>query len=66
MDKNPLITVVIPTFKRPKLLKRAIQSVLNQTYPHFKICVHDDASGDDTGKIVAEMSRNDFLVARNW
>jgi glycosyltransferase involved in cell wall biosynthesis len=62
MSSNPLITIVLLTYKRPKLLKRAIQSALNQTYPHFKICVHDDASGDETGEVVAEMAKNDSRI----
>ena len=62
MINNPLVTVVLPTYKRPKLLKRAIQSVLNQTYPHFKIYIYDDASGDNTGEVVAEMAKNDSRI----
>ena len=34
---KPLITTIIPTYRRPKLLQRAIKSVLNQTYPHFQV-----------------------------
>ena len=62
MKNNPSITIVILTYKRPKLLKRAIRSDLNQTYPYFKVCVYDDASGDETGEIVAEMQKNDARI----
>ena len=62
MKNNPSITIVMLTYKRPKLLKRAIQSVLNQTYPYFKVCVFDDASGDETGEIAAEMQKNDARI----
>jgi len=62
MKNNPSITIVLLTYKRPKLLKRAIRSVLNQTYPYFKVCVYDDASGDETGEIVAEMRKNDARI----
>jgi glycosyltransferase involved in cell wall biosynthesis len=62
VDNNPVITVILPTYKRPKLLKKALQSILNQTYPHFKICVYDDASDDETGKVVAEMSKKDLRI----
>jgi glycosyltransferase involved in cell wall biosynthesis len=63
MLKNSVVTVVILTYKRPHILKRAIHSVLNQTYPHFKICVHDDASGDETGEVVKEMSKKDSRIS---
>ena len=59
---KPLITTIIPTYRRPKLLRRAIKSVLNQTYPHFQVCVYDNASGDETASVVAEMSKTDSRV----
>ncbi len=49
-----MITTIIPTYRRPKLLKRAIASVLRQTYPHFQICVYDNASRDETEEVVRE------------
>jgi len=59
---KPLITTIIPTYRRPKLLRRAIKSVLNQTYPHFQVCVYDNASGDETASVVAEMAIADTRV----
>ncbi|MEM9886966.1 MAG: glycosyltransferase [Bacteroidota bacterium] len=43
-----LISVVIPTCNRSALLKRAIQSVLNQTYQNFEIIIVNDGSKDAT------------------
>lgn len=59
---RPLITTIIPTYRRPKLLQKAIRSVLNQTYPHFQVCIYDNASGDDTSSVVAEIAREDPRV----
>lgn len=61
IDK-PLITVIIPTYRRPQLLKRAIKSVLNQTFSDFQICVYDNASGDETRSIVEELIREDKRI----
>src|SRR5512136_722492 len=58
----PVITTVIPTFRRPYLLRRAIQSVLNQTYPHFQVWVYDDASGDETASVVSAIAQRDRRV----
>lgn len=58
----PLVTTIIPTYRRPKLLRRAIRSVLNQTYPHFQVCVYDNASGDETADVVNELAKKDSRV----
>lgn len=47
MENKPLISVVIPTFNRPTLLVRAIQSVVDQDYKNVEIIVVDDASEVD-------------------
>ncbi|MGZ4928655.1 MAG: glycosyltransferase family 2 protein [Halobacteriota archaeon] len=62
MDAEPLITVIIPTFRRPKLLRRAILSVLNQTFSAFQICVYDDASNDNTQEVVTELAETDSRI----
>ncbi|NBV84384.1 glycosyltransferase family 2 protein, partial [bacterium] len=42
------VTALIPTKNRSKLLLRAIQSVLNQTYPYVVVKVRDNCSTDET------------------
>ncbi len=59
---TPLITTVIPTYRRPRLLRRAIRSILAQTYPHFGVCVYDNASGDETASVVAGLAEADPRV----
>lgn len=49
---DPLVSVVIPTYNRAKRVQRAIQSVLNQTYDNIEVLVVDDASTDNTPKVV--------------
>jgi glycosyltransferase involved in cell wall biosynthesis len=59
---DTLITVIIPTYNRSKQLKRAINSVLNQTFTNFIISVCDNASDDDTAGVVREMVKNDSRI----
>ncbi len=62
IDAEPLITVIIPTFRRPKSLRRAILSVLNQTFSAFQICVYDDASNDNTQNVVTKLAKTDSRI----
>lgn len=48
------MTVIIPTFNREKLVKRAIESALNQTVKPEQIIVVDDGSTDGTPEICEE------------
>lgn len=52
----PLVTVVIPTYKRAWLVPRAIESVRRQTYQNVEILVVDDGSADDTEKVVKSIA----------
>lgn len=51
----PLVTAIIPTHNRGALLKRAVDSVLAQTYPSIEIIIVDDGSTDDTPSVVEEL-----------
>ena len=52
-----LVSVIIPTLDRPKLLLRAVDSVLRQTHQEIEIIVVVDAPDPDT--ISAVQSRDD-------
>jgi glycosyltransferase involved in cell wall biosynthesis len=46
-DHLPLISVVMPTFNTPAIfLREAIESVLQQDYPQWELCIADDASSE--------------------
>lgn len=51
MEKE-MISVIIPTYNRAKTIKRAIDSVLKQTYSNTEIIVIDDCSTDNTLDII--------------
>lgn len=41
---SPAASILIATFNRPEKLKRAVRSVLRQTYTNYEIIIIDDAS----------------------
>jgi len=52
MSINPTVSIICPSYNRQDLLSRAMRSVLDQTYEDFELIVIDDASTDDTEKVV--------------
>ena len=43
--RTPLISVVVPVFNTPELyLKAAFESVIDQLYPNWELCIANDAS----------------------
>lgn len=51
--KSPLVSIVIPTFNRADMLKKAIESALLQDYENIEIIVSDNASTDHTPDIIS-------------
>jgi len=49
---KPTVSIGIPTYNNPVMLRQAIMSVLQQTYQDFEIIVVDDGSTDDTEEVV--------------
>ncbi len=58
---NPLISVVMPVYNTPKQwLVKAIESVRSQIYPHWELCISDNASTlPDVRKVLDEYARLD-------
>lgn len=42
---QPLISIILPVYNPPEIyLKKCLDSVINQTYPHWELCIVDDCS----------------------
>lgn len=62
IERNPLVSVYIPTFNRVEKLKRALYSIFSQTYQNFEILVCDDGSTDSTQQFVMGLIEKDPRV----
>lgn len=60
-----LVTVIIPTYNRKPFIARAIESVLNQSYPHIELIVVDDGSTDDTRSLVETYTGIQYVYKQN-
>jgi glycosyltransferase domain-containing protein len=59
MTNLPLVSVCIPTYNRPELLKRALNCTVNQTYTNLEIIVSDNCSSNLDVKKVMDLFAND-------
>ncbi|WP_187427019.1 glycosyltransferase family 2 protein [Rossellomorea marisflavi] len=62
---KPLVSVIIPTYKRSDTLSRAIDSVLNQSYKEIEIIVVDDNNANDTYRRKTEQLMLNYNNHRN-
>jgi glycosyltransferase involved in cell wall biosynthesis len=65
LANSPLVSVVLPTYNRAHLLRRAIQSILSQTYQNFEVIVVDDCSRDNTEEVVKRFCDERIRYVRN-
>lgn len=57
--KPGLVSVIVPVYNRPDMLRQAVASVLAQTYTNFEIIIVDDESTDDTPRVIEEIRARD-------
>lgn len=62
----PRVSIVVPTWRRPRLLERAIESLLRQDYPadRLEVIVVHREDGDGTAEIVERLARDTRVSLR--
>jgi SAM-dependent methyltransferase len=58
-------TIILGSFNRPRMVKRAIQSVLAQTVRDWQLVIADDGSNDDTIRSIHEETAGDPRIIFN-
>lgn len=65
VTSQPLVTVIIPTYRQADVLGRAIDSALSQDYRNLEVVVADDASPDHTSAVVRARADSRLRYFRN-
>ena len=52
MNEYPIVSVIMPTYNGAAFIKESIRAVLNQTFRDFELVIINDASSDDTSKVI--------------
>ena len=60
--KKDLVSVIMPAFNAETTIEKAIRSILMQTYQDLELIVVDDASTDNTAKVVQKLMKEDLRV----
>lgn len=67
MKKHFIVSVLMPVFNAQQFVGEAIESILNQTFPHFEFIIVDDCSTDGSWIIIRKYADLDkrIIISRN-
>ena len=61
-NQKPFLSICIPIYNTEKYIKRAVLSVINQSFQDFELIIINDFSNDNTGKIIKRLSNIDNRI----
>ena len=66
MEKNPKVSVIIPTYNSAQFIVETLESVFAQTYKNYEVIVVDDGSTDNTKEVLKPyMSKIRYIYKEN-
>ena len=64
---SPCISILVPTYNTPsKLLREMIESVRNQSYVNWQLCIADGSNQAEAKKIIQEYASKDERTKVSW
>ena len=61
-EKQPLVSVQMPSYNCEEYLQEAIESILGQTYANFEFIIIDDCSTDGSWEIISRYASKDKRI----
>jgi len=58
----PLVSIMMPAWNVEKYIGQAIESITDQTYQNWELCIVDDGSTDDTLAVIKQYARSDDRI----
>lgn len=55
------VSICIPTYNRPTLLKELLDSILSQTYPNYEIIITDNSDTFETKELIEECYKDERI-----
>jgi glycosyltransferase involved in cell wall biosynthesis len=65
VSDEPLVSVLVPTYERPRYLRETLASAVAQSWRNLEIIVHDNASPTDPAPLVASFADRRIALYRN-
>jgi glycosyltransferase involved in cell wall biosynthesis len=74
-DVFPLVSILMPTYNRPKYFCMALESALKQSYRNLEIVISDDSDNEETKKLIGKYlddsrikycQNKGFGILENW
>ncbi|WP_270527125.1 glycosyltransferase family 2 protein [Holdemanella biformis] len=65
VTKTPLVSVIMSTYNDEEFINESISSILNQTYNNFEFIIINDASNDDTKRILDNLLDDRLIIIHN-
>lgn len=62
---NPRVSVVLTTYNSSRVIRKTLESLLEQTFRDFDLIIVDDCSRDDTAEIIASYGDPRIRLVRN-
>ena len=59
---SELVSIITPTYNAEKFITETLKSVQNQTYQNWEMILVDDASTDETVKIISDFAKKDSRI----